>query len=410
MAFVQAVSASTSAQLNILNTPGITTTTGNFLVMGTSVLNNGNNPVPSDSNTNAWTGHSLNPIVITGQNNKGYSWYAKNITGGSNHTFTVTSSLTANSSIVVCEFSGRALDFPVASQGGGFETVATGSHSTGSVTTPFSGCDLCAFNFTSSSVQEFFNTGGIWAIPTNGSNTNGAQYKPSFAQVYGNSAQGTFNNTWQTTGETTLGAGFIYAIKQPSHTVIQQISGSTGLSSSGITLPPSSQVAFTTGNLVLYVAKYSSTTLQSVTITDTLNNTWQQISSFFDPAGNIGMAFGFAKNIVGGQDNVTLTIGNTVNFVALLCVEVAGLSQTNPFTTGEFVINRVTAPGNGANGIASAFTGSIARRPAMLFGFVLDSQNGTGQVLTPGTGFNALSGVWTFGGNQNSSLPEYQRI
>lgn len=413
MAFVQAISIASSALVNVLTTPAITTTTGNFLTLGTSVLNNANVPVPSDSFINVWTAHSLNPLTIIGQNDKGYSWYAKNITGGAGHTFTVTSSLTANSSIVVCELSGRALDFPVAAQSGLAETVATSAHSTGSVTTPFAGCDLVAFNFTSSTISEFFNTGNIWGIPPNAANSSGNLYQPSFAQIYSNAAQGTFTSTWQTTGETTLGAGFVYAVKQPSYTFIQQLAGTSGNASvpaSSLVLPTVGTVTFTTGNLVLYVAKYSAGSSQTVNITDTLNNSWQQINSFYDAAGSVGITFGFSKNIVGGQDNVTVTLGTTQNLLALYLIEVAGLSLTSPFTSGEFVINKIVSPGNGANGIASAFTGSISRRPALLFGFCMDATNTAGQLLTPGTNFNPLTGVWTFGSGQNSSLPEYQRI
>lgn len=409
MAFVQAISVASSAQVNVLTTPAITTTSGNFLAIGTSVLNNGNNPVPSDSFTNVWTGHTSNPIVITGQNDKGYSWWAKNITGGSGHTFTITSSLTANSSIVVCEFSGRALDFPVAAQSGSFDTSAVNAHSLGSVTTPFAGCDLMAFNFTSSTSSESFNTGNIWGIPNNGSNPNGTLYQPSFAQVYSNAAQGTFTNTWQTS-DTIFGGGFIYAIKPPSYTIIQQLQNSTGIGQSSVVVPSAGTVAVTTGNLLLYVAKYSSASIQSVTITDTLNNTWQQINSYFDSANNTGIAFGFAKNIVGGQDAITMSLGVSANFLGLYVLEVSGLSATNPFTTGEFVVNKVVSPGNGANGVASQFTGNISRRPALLFGFAIDATNTSGQILSPGTNFNSLTPIWTFGGGQNSSLPEHQRI
>lgn len=413
MAFVQAVSVASSALVNVLTTPAITTTSGNFLTLGTHVLNNGNNPVPADSYINVWTGHSLNPLVITGQNDKGYSWYAKNIVGGSGHTFTVTSSLTANSSITVCELSGRALDFPVAAQSGLSETAGTVSHTTGSVTTPFAGCDLVAYNFTNSTSSEFFNTGNIWGIPPNGASSSGNLYQPSFAQVYSNAAQGVFTNTWQTTGETTIGAGFIYAVKQPSFTFIQQLAGTTGAAAttaSSLTLPVVGTVTFTTGNLVLYIAKYGASSVQTVNITDTLNNSWQQINSYYDPVGSVGINFGFAKNIVGGQDNVTVTLGTTQNLIGLYLIEISGLSLTSPFTPGEFVINKIVSPGNGANGIASAFTGSIARRPALLFGFCLDATNTAGQLLSVGTNFNPLTGVWAFGSGQNSALPEYQRI
>lgn len=410
MAFVQAVSVATSALVNVLTTPAITTTTGNFLTVGTSVLNNGNNPTPSDAYLNVWTGHTLNPLVIPGQNDKGYSWYAKNITGGTGHTFTITSTLTANSSITVCELSGRALDFPVAVQSGAAETVAGNSHSTGSVLTPFAGCDLVAFNFTSSTVSEAFNTGNVWFIPANAQNQSGNLYQPSFAQQFSNAAQGTFINTWQT-GDSTIGAGFIYAVKPPSFTFIQQMSNTSGLATaSTISLPDSSTIAVTTGNLLLYVAKYTAASIQTVTITDLLNNTWQSVANYYDPVGGIGISFGFAKNIVGGQDQVTVTLGTTQTSVAFYFAEFAGLSATSPFTTGEFVINKVVSPGNGANGVATQLTGSIARRPALLFGFCFDATNTTGQVMTPGTNFNALPGVWILGGSQVSTLPEYERI
>lgn len=409
MAFVQAVSIASSTSVSVLTTPAIITTTGNFLAIGTSVLNNGNNPTPSDSYNNVWTGHGFNPITISAANDKGYSWWARNITGGAGHTFTVTSTAPANSSIVVTEFSGRAIDFPVASFGGGAESTSTASHTTGSLVTPFNGCDLLAFNFTNSAASESFNTATIWSIPSTGINGAGNLYQPSFVQIANNVAQGTYPNTW-TSNDTVLGAGFIYAIKPPAYTIIQQLNNSTGTGQSTVSVPSVGNVAVTTGNLLLYIAKYSSSTIQSVNITDTLNNSWQQINSYFDGSNNTGIVFGFAKNIVGGQTSIQMTVGTTVNFLGLYVLEIAGLSASNPFTTGEFVINKLVAPGNGANSVATQLTGNIARRPAILFGFVMDATNTTGQSLTAGTNFNALPGVWTFGGTQNAALPEHQRI
>jgi hypothetical protein len=409
MAFVQAVSAATSAFINILITPAITTTTGNFLTIGTSVLNNGNSPVPSDAYNNVWTGHTSNPLVIPGQNDKGYSWWAKNITGGTSHTFTVSSTQTANSSIIVAEHSGRALDFPVAAQGGAVDSVATANHVTGSVTTPMSGCDLWAFNFTASTVSENYNTGLIWGIPNNASNGSVNLYQPSFGQLSNNISQNTWNNTWASS-DSVQGGGFIYAIKPPSYTIIQTLQNSTGTGQTGVSVPAASTVAVTTGNTLIYVAKYSSSSVQSVVITDTLNNAWQQINSYFDGSNNTGFTFGFAKNIVGGQTQFGMSMnGATANFLGLWVAEVSGLSA-NPFTTGEFVITKVVSPGNGANGVASQFTGNISRRPALLLGFCMDATNTGGQVLSPGTNFNALPGVWTFGLSQTAALPEHQRI
>jgi hypothetical protein len=400
MAFLQATSIATSATVNVLTTPGMTSNTGDFISIGTSILNTGGTANPSDSYNNVWTAHPLSPIVLTGFNDKGYSWYAKNITGGTAHTFTITTTGISNSSIVVCEYTGRALDFPVAATGGGQDSTATSNH----------GCDLLSFNFTSSTVSENFNTGIIWFIPPNAQNNNGALYQPSFGQISNNVAQGTYSNTW-VSSDSVVGGGFSYAIKPPSFTIIQQVQGSTGTGAVSLTLPTSSTVSFTTGNLVLYIAKYTNSAIQNVTITDTLNNTWQQINSYFDASNNTGIAFGFANAIVGGQDNVNMTLAaGPYNYLALYLVEISGLSQTSPFVTGEFVINKVVSPGNGANGIATSFTGNIARRPALLFGFCLDATNTTGQVLSPGTNFNALPGVWTFGLSQNAALPEFQRI
>jgi hypothetical protein len=228
-------------------------------------------------------------------------------------------------------------------------------------------------------------------------------------QISPNIAQGMYNNTWSS-NDTVQGGGFIYAVKPPSYTIIQQLQNSTGTGQSTTVVPNAGNVAVTTGNLLLYVVKYSSSAQQTVNITDTLNNSFTQISSYFDSSNNTGFAFGYAKNIVGGQDQITATIGTTVNFIGLYVMEVSGLSQTNPFTTGEFVINKLVSPGNGANSVATQFTGNISRRPAMLFGFCMDATNTAGQVLTAGTNFNPLGGVWTFGGSQNAALPEHQRI
>jgi hypothetical protein len=415
MSFVQAASIASSATVNVLITPAITTTTGNAVVLNAAVdYNAAQNATPSDSNNNVWTAHPNNKVATgnTSTSVMGFSWYAKNITGGSGNTFTVTTTLTSASSLVVLEFFGRALDFPAAATSGVADTSATTAHNSGTITTPLTGCDLVSFHFTASTVSEVFNTGQIWFIPANATNPNGASYNPSFAQISNNVAQGSFADTWNT-GDSTIGAGLCWALKPPSYTVIQsyQNSTSTGATSVSFTTGSPTGQGFTTGNTLLYVVKYSASAVQSALISDTLNNSWQQINSFFDGANNTGIAFGFAKNIVGGQDTVTFSLGGaSFNFLGLYVVEVAGLSQTSPYTTGEFVVTKVVSPGNGANGVASQFTGNISKHPSMLFGFVIDATNSSGQVLSPGTNFNSLGGVWTFGLTQNSSLPEHTRI
>lgn len=409
MAFVQSISVATSATVTSLSTSAITTNSGDTLIAGLAAFFATSSATVTDTYGNIWLPHPLNPLKSGATGVAVYAWYAKNIVGGPGHSITFNVNPTGLISAIVHEFSGRALDFPATDAEGAVDSAAGTSHNVGTVTTPQSGCDVFAFmsNNTASS-NESVTAGSGWTIPANSSNLNGSSYRVSMAMYQQNVAQGQYSGLFST-GDTTQCTGLMFALKQPSYTFIQQSSVSSAPTVSTVTTPSTGTVTFTTGNTVIYVAKYSATSLQSVNITDTLNNTWQQITSYYDPVGGIGIAFGFSANIVGGQDNVVLTLGTSQTLVSLYVAEFSGLSPT-PFTPGEFVINKVVAPGNGANGIASSFTGSIARRPALLFGFCLDATNSVGQVLSPGTTFNALAPSWAFGSGQFTSLPEHQRV
>lgn len=409
MSFVQSISAATSAAVSTLSTAAITTNSGDILIAALAAFSTTTAASVTDTYGNTWLPHPLSPI-LTAQTGVGvFAWYAKNISGGSGHMVTFSVSPANFISCVVHEFSGRALDFPAVDAQGAVDSTTTTAHNIGTVTVPQNGCDLFAFmSNNSASSSESVTPGTGWVVPGNSGNLNGTISRISLGMYQQNVARGQYSGLFAT-GDPIQATGLMFALKQPSYTFIQQSSVSSGPTVSTLTTPAAGTVTFTTGNTVVYVAKYSATSLQSVNITDTLNNTWQQVTSYYDPVGGVGISFGFAANIVGGTDNVVLTLGTSQTLVSLYVAEFSGLSST-PFTPGEFVINKVVAPGNGTNGIASSFTGSIARRPALLFGFCLDVTNSVGQVLSAGTTFNALAPSWAFGSGQFTSLPEHQRI
>lgn len=409
MAFVQSISAATSAAVSTLSTSAITTNSGDTLIACMAGFSTTVSASVSDTFGNIWTPHPLSPIKTAATGVGVYAWYAKNIAGGPGHIITFSVSPANFISVVVHEFSGRALDFPATDSEGIADPAPTTSHNIGTLTTPQNGCDLFAFmSNNSASTSESVTPGTGWVVPGNSGNLNGTLSRVSLGMYQQNVARGQYSGLFAT-GDNVQCSGLMFALKQPSYTFIQQSSVSSAPTVSTLTTPAAGTITFTTGNTVIYVAKYSATSLQSVGITDSLNNTWQQITSYYDPVGGVGISFGFSANIVGGADNVVLTLGTTQTLVSLYVAEFSGLSAT-PFTPGEFVINKVVSPGNGANGIASSFTGSIARRPALLFGFCLDFTNSVGQVLSPGTTFNALAPSWAFGSGQFTSLPEHQRV
>lgn len=101
-------------------TVGITTTTGNLLVVG--VVNKLATATGiSDSKSNTWTNLYLNNIA-TSENLS--LWYAKNITGGASHTVSITVSAGGGDcAIVVQEFSGIDTTSPFDIKGIGANTA-----------------------------------------------------------------------------------------------------------------------------------------------------------------------------------------------------------------------------------------------------------------------------------------------
>lgn len=409
MSFVQSINAASSSSVSALSTSGITTFSGDILIAVLAAFSTTVTATITDTYGNTWLPHPLSPLKTATTGVGIYAWYAKNVVGGAGHSFTYTVSAAGQVSAIVHEYSGRALDFPMTDSEGIADASPVTAHNVGTLTTPQSGCDLfaCMSNNTASS-NESITPGTGWTIPANSSNLVGTSFRVSMAMYQQNVIQGQYQGTF-TTGDSVQCTGLMFAIKQPSYTFIQQSSTSSAASVSTLMVPATGTITFTTGNTLIYAIKYAASSIQSITINDTLNNTWQQISNYFDAATGVGLSFGFASNIVGGQDNVNLVLGTAQTMVGLYVAEVAGLA-TSPFTQGEFVINKVVSPGNGANGIASSFTSSIAKRPALLFGFCFDLTNTAGQTLTPGSNFNALSPVWAMGSGQFTSLPEHKRI
>lgn len=164
-------------------------------------------------------------------------------------------------------------------------------------------------------------------------------------------------------------------------------------------------------NLFWYLVNYSAATEQTCALTDTLLNSFVEISHSFDATNQVGFRWGYAQNIAGGSaDTVLATFGGTVTFPGVYIAEYSGLDTSAPFTTGEISINPQAAPGTGSNNLTSGNTPTLAHQPALQVGFSFDDTNPNG--ATAGSAFTARTGVWTFGGSggANAGIPEDRRL
>ena len=413
MAFRQSINANSSATgpVSTLSTTGINTKPGSLVCVG--FVTSGSITVASvaDSFNNQWTPHPLNPQSIPSHNTPGWAWFSPSIQAGNGHTFTVNTVGTGTCSMVVFEFTGLDAFNPLVATGGATETLVVASHVLGTIATTQDGCDIFAFNFDDSSLDEGVNPGTGWFIPSNARNSQGSLYRPCFGQFMQGSAKGTYTNTWNSS-QTSQGGSLIFAFKQPSYTFIQQTSASSAAASTSVTAGVSPEPTFTGGNLLLYVAKYNSPSQQIITVTDLLSNQYTEISNFYDGAvTHSGYSWGIAKSITGGPDNITAAYGGqSVTAAGIYVAEFSGLDQVAPFGNGGTSFAKIVSPGATPDSIQSGFTPQLGRQPALVFGFTTDGTNSSGQTLSPGTGYNGLPQVWLFGSGQATSLPEHKRV
>ena len=192
MAQVQTVKAS-SVSVGSLTTAGITTTSGNLLVacIGYATFSGNALAFLTDSKSNTWVQVAASPSAISSPNAVAAIYVAQNIVGGSGHTFTAINSSNGALSIVVTEFSGRAVSNAVRASAAALSISYATSYAGASVAC-ISGDDFACFgvNNIGTAAQAFTNGAGL-TIPTNG-NINGTTTTiPALFQYAANVGTGT---------------------------------------------------------------------------------------------------------------------------------------------------------------------------------------------------------------------------
>lgn len=217
MAYVQGDKAS-SASTAALTTPGITTTSGNFLIAVVSV-NTGPRTVSSftDSLGNTWTGATGNPQTPNGGFNV-YVFYAKNITGGASHTFTANFNAAGLSALGIIELSGRHLTSPIEFQSATVETTGATSHSSAATgTLSQSGCDMVCLQgdnaqSQAAATETYTATSSGWTLPASSNVNTGATTATCFAMYRENVDTSSQQATWTNSAGNLKSGIFILAI------------------------------------------------------------------------------------------------------------------------------------------------------------------------------------------------------
>jgi hypothetical protein len=165
----------------------------------------------------------------------------------------------------------------------------------------------------------------------------------------------------------------------------------------------------TAGNLLFYVVNYTSGSLQTATVSDTLLNAFVEIGSHFDSTVGDAFHWGYSKNISGGSADAFLaTMGTLVADPAIYVAEYSGLDPSAPYTTGEKAVQDQSNPGTGADAVSSGNTPTLSAQPAVLIGLCLQANNGG--ALSAGTGFTSRGGIWTYGGVPLFGFVEDKRL
>ena len=141
-------------------------------------------------------------------------------------------------------------------------------------------------------------------------------------------------------------------------------------------------ISNTTGNLILVFVRMSSSS-QTVTLTDSANNTYFQAVAQVQNADSSQVHLFYAKNILGAAANtVTATFSSTNNHPWLAIYEFKGLSPTNPLD------QTATAQGNGSTPSSGA-TPTTTSTNELVFGATGLSSTYSG-AQTAGNGFAML--------------------
>lgn len=192
---------------------------------------------------------------------------------------------------------------------------------------------------------------------------------------------------------------------------VQLTQASTTTNTAATVVSPN--VTATAGNLIFYCASYDAGSGAEPTfaITDTLNNTYIKISSVWNAVTGCKSEIGYAKNIIGGTNALTLTVGGGANcYKGIAGWEWSGLDTIAPFTAGEFAEASQTA-----TALSSGNTPTLATQPAIVMGFstIKHALVGTNN-LAAGSGYTSQgANFWDYGfgaGAQAFAALEYQRV
>lgn len=210
MAFVQAQNKQAVPSALTVVTPTMTTTTGNLVVV-TATTAAPHTLAITDSKSNTWTAHPNSPQTVGGAQ-KIYAWYSILTTGGASHTFTATTNVSDNNSIIAAEFSGLASSTPVDASNFAVDGSSVTSHSNGTLTSLTAGDDIVGVATAVEGTTAVFTAGTNWTIPTNGSNPDGNSYYVGLLQYQTNKATASYTNAW-TSNHSVTGTGMIWAFK-----------------------------------------------------------------------------------------------------------------------------------------------------------------------------------------------------
>jgi hypothetical protein len=147
--------------------------------------------------------------------------------------------------------------------------------------------------------------------------------------------------------------------------------------------------AVTAGNTIGVYVAWTSDTVNLVSVTDNVGNTYTLVQNP-TTAANFRAAGAYARNVTGGSVTITATFDDLNNDKRLLAHEISGVSTVSPVDC-----SRATAqvlPGTGADAISSG--SCTTQYPGdYIFG---TTSNKTGATQVPGTGFTQRLDAATF--------------
>lgn len=194
----------------------------------------------------------------------------------------------------------------------------------------------------------------------------------------------------------------------------------TSTAQTSATTVATASITQTAGNLLIYIAYYDGSgaggTEPTITPSDTRGDTFVKIQSVWDATNLLKAEWGYAKNVAGGTNALTITYGGTTAstyFKGVALYEYSGLSTTAPFIIGESNGQEQASVGTTANSLVSGNTAALTAQPALIVGFssIAHNTNGAPTIGTSPLAFSANSGTfWDFATGINFSQVESIRV